>query len=51
VRLRVGAIDVPLRSSQVRGIAGLMEYKERPDSHKIAVTLYVATNVPFPESE
>jgi hypothetical protein len=51
MRLRVGAIDVPLRSSQVRGITGLMECKELPDSHKIAVTLYVAANVPFPESE
>jgi hypothetical protein len=51
VRLRVGAIDVPLRSSQVRGTTGLMEYKELPDSHRIAVTLYVATSVRFPESE
>jgi hypothetical protein len=51
VRLRVGAIDVPLRSNQVRGTTGLMEYKELPDSHKIEVTLYVAADVPFPESE
>lgn len=51
MKLRVGAIDIPLRSNQARGIAGSMQCKELADSHKIAVTLYVAANVPFPASE
>jgi hypothetical protein len=51
VRLRVGSIDVPLRSSQARGITGLMQCRELADSHKIAVTLYVAANVRLTESE
>lgn len=51
VTLRVGAVDVPLRSSQVRGVVGPMQYKELPGSGKLAVTLYVAQSVQFPEGQ
>ncbi len=50
VTLRLGPVDVPLRSSQVRGAAGPMQYRELPESGKIAVTLYVAQTVQLPES-
>jgi hypothetical protein len=43
-------VKSPLRSSQVRGVAGPMQYKELPDSGKIAVTLYVAENVQLSEA-
>jgi len=51
VTLRVGAVDVPLRSRQVRGVVGPMQYKELPGSGKLAVTLYVAQSVQFPEGQ
>jgi hypothetical protein len=51
VRLRAGNVDVPLRSSQVRGAVNSMQYKELPGSGKIEVTLYVAQNVLFPEDQ
>jgi hypothetical protein len=51
VMLRAGAVNVPLRSSQMRGGVGPMQYKELPGSGKIAVTLYVAQSVRFPEGE
>lgn len=51
ISLRAGAIDIPLRSNQTRGTTGPMQCKELADSHKIAVTLYVAANVRWPESE
>jgi hypothetical protein len=51
VTLRAGRVDVPLRSSQVRGVVGPMQYKELPGSGKIAVTLYVAQSVQFPERQ
>jgi Carboxypeptidase regulatory-like domain len=51
VTLRAGTVIVPLRSSQVRGGVGAMQYKELPGSGKIAVTLYVAESVQFPEDK
>ena len=51
VRLRAGETNVPLRSSQVRGVLSPMQYKELPGSGTIEVTLYVAESVPFPESQ
>lgn len=51
VTLQAGDVNVPLRSSQVRGTDGPMQYKELRDSGKIAVTLYVAESVRFPENQ
>jgi len=51
VTLRVGDVNVPLRSSQVRGAVGPVQYKQLPESGKIEVTLFVAENVPLPEGE
>ncbi|MBV8570199.1 MAG: carboxypeptidase regulatory-like domain-containing protein [Acidobacteriaceae bacterium] len=48
VTLREGNIAIPLRSSQIRGSVAPMQYKQLPQSEKIAVTLYVAENVSFP---
>jgi hypothetical protein len=45
------AINVPLRSNQVRGPATSVQYKELPGSGKVEFTLFVAENVPFPETE
>jgi hypothetical protein len=51
VVLRAGNITVPLRSSQVRGPAGPVQYKQLPESGKVEVTLFVAQSVQFPEAE
>jgi len=51
VTLRAGNVNVPLRSSQVRGGAAPVQYKELPESGKVEVTLFVAENVQFPEGE
>ena len=51
VTLRAGNVNVPLRSSQVRGSVGPVQYKQLPESGKIEVTLFVAGNVQFPEGE
>jgi hypothetical protein len=51
VVLRAGNVTVPLRSSQVRGPAGPVQYKELPESGKVEVTLFVAQSVQFPEAE
>jgi hypothetical protein len=48
VMLRAGNVNVPLRSSQARGGAGPVQYKELPDSGKVEVTLFVAQSVQFP---
>ena len=48
VMLRAGNVNVPLRSNQVRGDAGPVQYKELPDSGKVEVTLFVAQSVQFP---
>jgi len=51
VTLRAGNVNVPLRSSQGRGAAGPVQYKELLESGKVEVTLFVAQNVQFPEGE
>jgi hypothetical protein len=49
--LRAGKDNVPLRSNQVRGTATPVQYKELPGSGKLEVTLFVAENVEFPQSQ
>ena len=49
--LRAGTVNVPLRSSQVRGVAGPAQYKELPESGKVEVTMFVAESVQFPNGE
>ncbi len=44
-------INVPLRSNQVRGAATPVQYKQLQGSDKIEVTLFVAQNVSFAETE
>jgi hypothetical protein len=51
VILRAGNVNVPLRSSQMRGSDGPVQYKELPESGKIELTLFVAQSVQFPDSE
>jgi hypothetical protein len=51
VTLRAGNVNVPLRSGQVRGSVGPVQYKQLPESGKIEVTLFVAGNVQFPDGE
>ena len=47
VALRAGdAINIPLRSNQVRGAATPVQYKELPGSGKVEITLFVAQSVP-----
>ena len=41
VRLTVGKADIPLRSSEVRGKDGALQYHSLEDSGRIAVVLYV----------
>lgn len=45
VRLKVGATDVPLRSTPTRDGGGPLEYHRLENSGRIAITLYVAENV------
>ena len=49
--LHAGNVNVPLRSSQVRGVVNPMQYRELPESGKVEVTLFVAENVQFPERQ
>jgi len=51
VTLRAGTVNVPLRSSQLRGAAGPAQYKELPESGKVEVTMFVAESVQFPNGE
>jgi hypothetical protein len=51
VTLRAGSVNVPLRSNQVRGVVNPMQYKKLPESGNVEVTLFVAQDVPFPESQ
>jgi hypothetical protein len=51
VALRAADLTVPLRSSQVRGVGGPLRYRELPGSDKVEVTLFVAQDVQFPESQ
>jgi len=48
VRLKVGNADVPLRSNQVRGAGGALEYHRLENSGRIAIVLYVAQNTALP---
>jgi hypothetical protein len=45
VRLKVGNVDVPLRSTQVRGGDGAVQYHRLENSGRIAIELYVAQDV------
>lgn len=51
VKLRAGKVNIPLRSSMVRGAAGPVQQRQLPGSGKIEVTLFVAENVTFPEGQ
>jgi hypothetical protein len=51
VLLRAGGVNVPLRSSQMRGAAGPAQYKQLPGSGKVEVTMFVAQSVQFPNAE
>lgn len=51
VTLRAGNINVPLRGGQARESAAPVHYKVLPGSDKVQVTLFVAENVKFPESQ
>ena len=48
VRLKVGNTDVPLRSSAQKGGGGTLDYHRVENSGRIAITLYVADDVPLP---
>ena len=45
VRLKLGNTEVPLRSTQLRGGGGVLEYHRLEDSGRIAIVLYVAENI------
>jgi len=45
VRLKVGAVDVPLRSTAVRGGDGALQFHRLEGSGRIAIELYVAQDV------
>jgi len=51
VTLRADKVNVPLRSSQVRGGGAPVQYRVLPGSGKVELTLFVAENVKFPESQ
>jgi hypothetical protein len=51
VMLRTANMNVPLRSSQVRGVGGPTRYRELPGSDKVEVTLFVAQDVQFLEGQ
>jgi hypothetical protein len=45
VRLKVGSVEVPLRSSPARGEDGALQFHQLEGSGRIAITLYVAGDV------
>jgi hypothetical protein len=51
VYLKVGNADVPLRSTQVRGGSGALEYHRLEGSGRIAIVLYVAENIALPPAQ
>ena len=51
VTLHAGSVSVPLRGNQVRGSLNPIQYKKLPESAKVEVTLFVAQNVQFRESQ
>jgi hypothetical protein len=48
VILKVGTTDVPLRSNQVRGTGGTLEYHRVENSGRVAMVLYVTKDVALP---
>jgi hypothetical protein len=50
VMLHAGNVTIPLRSNQARGVLNPMQYNKMADSGKVAVTLFVAEDVQFPEA-
>jgi hypothetical protein len=48
VRLTVGNVDVPLRSTQVRGGSGIVSYHRLENSGRIVIVLYVDRDVVLP---
>jgi Carboxypeptidase regulatory-like domain len=48
VRLKVGDIDVPLRSAALKDGSAALEYRRIENSGRIAIVLYVAQNVTLP---
>jgi hypothetical protein len=51
VRLTVGKVEVPLRSTQVRGGEGALQYHRLEDSGRIAIALYVDENIALPPAQ
>jgi hypothetical protein len=51
VRLTVGKVEVPLRSTQVRGGGGALQYHRLEDSGRIAIALYVDENIELPPAK
>ena len=51
VRLKVGNVVVPLRSTQIRGGSGALEYHRLEHSGRIAIVLYVAQNTALPPAQ
>ena len=49
--LAAGNVNIPLRSNQIRGAAAPVHYQELPGSGKVEVTLFVAHDVTFPQTE
>ncbi len=48
VHLKIGAVDVPLRSTPQKTGAGALEYHWLEDSGRITLVLYLARNTAFP---
>jgi hypothetical protein len=48
VILKIGATDVPLRSTRLRDASGILEYHRVENSGRVAMVLYVAQDVALP---
>jgi hypothetical protein len=46
VRLKIGNVDVPLRSTPAKGADAALQYHRLEGSGRIAIELYVAQDVP-----
>jgi len=51
VQLKIGATDVPLRSSRQKGGDGALEYHWLEDTGRIALVLYIAQDVTLPPAQ
>ena len=51
MRLTIGKVDVPLRSTPVKDGGGALEYHRLENSGRIALVLYVDRDVPLPPAE